>query len=199
VRANEVRKRLASHYGQVAPKAGIRIELPIGAYAPRFTALGVRTAPRAEQALHPPPMLLWQLSAPTPIAIFMALVLRGGVESHDAFSRFWDQAMVGRTSIAVVVYAAAGSTISPAMADAAMPIERLADMLHVAVHIVADDGIPSRGTCVVRLSLTEKPPGRRHLVPGNTARSRSVAVGGECGSAARGGSNLDVAAGFSRY
>src|SRR6516225_6200448 len=30
VRANEVRKRLAAHYEALAPKAGIRIELPAG-------------------------------------------------------------------------------------------------------------------------------------------------------------------------
>jgi hypothetical protein len=101
-------------------------------------------------------------SAPRLIAIFLALVvLRGRVESNDAFSRFWDQAMAGRTSIAVVVDCGSGSTISPAMADAAMPVERLADMLHVPVHIVAANGMQSRGTCVVRLSLTEKPLGHQ--------------------------------------
>src|SRR6516165_907765 len=41
VRANEVRKRLAAHYEALAPKAGIRIELPAGAYAPRFTPIAV--------------------------------------------------------------------------------------------------------------------------------------------------------------
>jgi hypothetical protein len=162
VRANEVRKRLAAHYDQAAPKAGIRIELPLGTYAPRFAAIAGQLAAPTEQAPHPPPMLLRQLAAPTLIAIFMALVVvRGGVESHDAFSRFWDQAMAGRTNIAVVVDSESGSTISPAMADAAMPVERLADMLHVPVHIVAADGLQSRGAYVVRLSLTEKPTGHR--------------------------------------
>ena len=47
VRANEVRKRLAAHYDAAAPRAGIRIELPLGSYTPKFTpvAAGRRTAP----------------------------------------------------------------------------------------------------------------------------------------------------------
>jgi hypothetical protein len=142
VRANEVRKRLASHYDHAEPKAGIRIELPLGTYAPKFTTVAVQVVPQPEQTPHPPPMLFWQLAAPTLIALFMTLVVvRGGVESSDAFSRFWDQAM----------------------ADAAMPIERLADMLHVPVHIVAAGGVENRGAYVVRLSLTEKPIGQRPL------------------------------------
>jgi hypothetical protein len=164
VRANEVRKRLASHYDQAEPKAGIRIELPLGTYAPKFTTVAVQVAPQPEQTPHPPPMVFRQLAAPTLIALFMTLVVvRGGVESSDAFSRFWDQAMAGRTSIAVVVDSESGSAISPAMADAAMPIERLADMLHVPVHIVAAGGVENRGAYVVRLSLTEKPIGQRPL------------------------------------
>ena len=158
VRANEVRKRLAAHYDQAAPRAGIRIGLPLGAYTPKFTAV----APPApvKQMLEPPPMLLWQLAAPTLIAIFLTLVVvRGGVESDDAFSRFWDQAMAGRTSIAVVVDSAEGSSISPAMADAAMPMERLADMLRIPVHIVAAHVGENGGAFVVRLSLTDKPAG----------------------------------------
>src|ERR1700678_22634 len=45
VRANDVRKRLAWHYEAVAPRAGVRIELPAGAYAPRFVAAPVQAAP----------------------------------------------------------------------------------------------------------------------------------------------------------
>src|SRR5215471_3069082 len=51
VRANEVRKRLAAHYEGVAPKAAIRIELPPGSYAPKFSAVAAsgrsRTAAKA--------------------------------------------------------------------------------------------------------------------------------------------------------
>jgi hypothetical protein len=160
VRANEVRKRLAAHYDRAAPRAGIRIELPLGAYAPKFTTVAPAPPVPAEKPVEPPPMQLWQLAAPTLIAIFLTLiVVRGGVESHDAFSRFWDQAMAGRTSIAVEVDSVSGPSISPAMADAAMPMERLADMLGVPVHIVAAHGDENGGACVVRLSITEKPAG----------------------------------------
>src|SRR5215475_8248051 len=82
VRANEVRKRLAAHYEAVSPKANVRIELPPGSYAPKFTTVPV-VVPAAAQA-RPPAMLLWQLAAPTLIAVFLSLVaIRGGVESND--------------------------------------------------------------------------------------------------------------------
>lgn len=164
VRANEVRKRLAGHYDVVAPNAGIRIELPLGTYAPRFTSVAAHAPAHVDEPPRPPAMLLWQLATPTLVAVFLALVaIRGGVESNDAFSRFWNHAMAGRTEIRVVVDSDAGASISPVMADAAMPMERLADMLDVPVHIVAAGGKNVPGAYVIRLSLTEKPAGNQRL------------------------------------
>jgi hypothetical protein len=160
VRANEVRKRLAAHYAVSAPKAGIRIELPLGTYSPRFVAntLASPLPVPARRDPQPPRMLLWQLAAPTLIAVFLSLIaIRAGVESSDSFSRFWNQAIAGRTEITVVVDSGAGASISPLMADAAMPLERLAGMLQVPVHIVAAGGKPGPEACVIRLSLTGKP------------------------------------------
>jgi hypothetical protein len=167
VRANEVRKRLVAHYDAIPPKAGIRIELPLGTYVPRFTPVAAPLPPATRQVPQPPPMLLWQLAAPTLIAVFLALVaIRGGVESNDAFSRFWDHAMDGNTQIAVVVDSENGESISPVRADAAMPIERLADELQVPVRVVAAGSKPGARTFVIRLSLSEKPPGRQSLALG---------------------------------
>lgn len=165
VRANEVRKRLASHYDAFAPKAGIRIELPPGTYVPRFVApaAAARATAVAEPAAepHPPRMLLWQLAAPTLIAVFLALIaIRGGVESNDSFSRFWNHAIAGRTEIVVTVDSDAAAAISPLMADAALPFEALAGALQTSVHIMAVGGKQPAGSCVIRLSLTEKPSGR---------------------------------------
>jgi hypothetical protein len=162
VRANDVRKRLAAHYEAVAPRAGVRIELPTGAYAPRFVPAPTPPAAPARRNDRPAPMPLWQLAAPTLFAAFLALMaIRGGVESSDAFSRFWNQAMAGRTEIAIAVDAIAGGSISPAMADAAMPFEALADALEKPVHIVAASSkTPAGKFCVIRLSLTERPSER---------------------------------------
>jgi len=165
VRANEVRKRLASHYDAVAPKAGIRIELPLGTYVPRFAApaaaaIAAAAAEPAPVEPRPPEMLLWQLAAPTLIAVFLALIaIRGGVESNDAFSRFWNHAISGRTEIVVAVDSDAGAAISPLMADAALPFEALAGALQTPVHIMAVGGKQPAGSCVIRLSLTERPSG----------------------------------------
>src|SRR5271157_1318798 len=51
VRANDVRKRLAAHYESATPKAGIRIELAAGTYAPKFVRSAAR--PAAAGAVHP--------------------------------------------------------------------------------------------------------------------------------------------------
>jgi hypothetical protein len=159
VRANEVRKRLATHYDAAAPKGAVRIELPPGSYAPKFTAVTAVPA-RAVEGARPPAMRLWQLAAPTLIAVFLALVaIRGGVESSDAFSRFWDRAMAGRTEIAVVVDAQSDGAISPAMADAALPFERLSEILQVPVHLRPAKARVGPKSYVIRLSLEQKPSG----------------------------------------
>jgi hypothetical protein len=162
VRANDVRKRLSVHYEATAPKGGIRIELPPGTYTPKFTQV---TAPVGEvvaaQQPQAPPMLLWQLALPTLVAVFLALItIRADVESSDAFSRFWNQAMAGRTEILVALDAEAGASISPAMADAAMPLERLASALQVPIHIVAAGAGQRPESCLIRLSLSARPAGR---------------------------------------
>jgi hypothetical protein len=166
VRANEVRKRLAAHYEAVATKAAIRIELPPGSYAPKFTVVALPAA--VEQRPRPPAMLLWQLAAPTLVAVFLSLVaIRGGVESGDVFSRFWDRAMIGRSGITVVLDSEIGGSVSPAMADAALPIERLSEELQVPVHVRSADTSVGSDSFVIRLSLKEKPGGGRWLHVGS--------------------------------
>ncbi len=179
VRANEVRKRLAAHYDAAAPKAGIRIELPLGTYVPRFASAAptAAIAPAAQEP-HPPRMLLWQLAAPTFVAVFLALIaIRGGVESNDAFSRFWDQAIAGRTEIVVTVDSDAGTAISPLMADAALPFEALAGALQTPVHIMALGDKQPAGSYVIRLSLTERPAGREMFRVGGADVYRGAAGG----------------------
>jgi len=155
VRANDVRKRLAAHYDAESPKAGIRIELPRGSYAPKFVAVAAQSAP----SLAAPPMRLWQLAAPSLFAAFLALVaIRGGVEQSDAFSRFWNRALAGRTAIAIALDADGPSSISPALADAAVPLESLAGAFQLPVHIVAAGG-PAADPRVftIRMSTRQRP------------------------------------------
>jgi hypothetical protein len=107
-------------------------------------------------------MLLWQLAAPTLVAVFLALVtIRGSVESSDAFARFWDRVMAGRTAITILVDAQTDGSISPAMADAALPIERLSETLQVPVHLAAAGANVRTDSYLIRLSLKERPDGGR--------------------------------------
>jgi len=172
VRANDVRKRLAAHYDSAAPKAGIRIELPRGSYAPKFVPLAPRPAAGAA-----PPMRLWQLAAPSLLAAFLALIaIRGGVEQSDAYSRFWNRALAGRTGIAIAVDADGPKSISPAMADAAVPLESLAGAFQLPVHLVAAGGqVRDSGAFTIRMS-TQRKPSRQVLLYLNGAE---VFGGGE--------------------
>jgi len=165
VRANEVRRRLATHYDSAQPKAGLRIELPSGTYAPRFVSIVAPAPPLPAPQLSPPPMRLWQLAAPSLVAAFLALIaIRGDVESNDSFSRFWDRALAGRTEVVIAVDADGPSSISPAMADAAMPLESLATVFQLPVHIaVADRQIPGPRSYVIRISMRQRPSERALL------------------------------------
>jgi hypothetical protein len=165
VRANEVRKRLAAHYEAAHPRAGIRIELPAGTYVPRLVAVGP-VPPAAEApapapkpcAVEPPRMQLWQLAAPSLVAVFLALIsIRGDVESGDSFSRFWNRALAGKTAILVAVDADGPAEISPALADAAMPFESLASTFELPVHIVPEDQAEPAAACVIRISIRQHP------------------------------------------
>lgn len=165
VRANEVRKRLAAHYEAAHPRAGIRIELPAGAYVPRLVAVGpAATAVEASEpavkprAVEPPRMQLWQLAAPSVAAVFLALIaIRGDVESADSFSRFWNRALAGKTAVLVAVDADEASGISAALADAAMPFESLASVFELPVHIVTADQAEPAAACVIRISTRQRP------------------------------------------
>jgi hypothetical protein len=159
VRANEVRKRLAAYYDSATPKAGIRIELPPGTYAARFVPIAAKPAPAVARSLTAPPMRLWQLAAPSLFAVFLALIaIRGDVESNDSFSRFWNHALAGRTEIAIAVDVDGPSSISPAMADAAVPLESLATVFQLPVHIVAANRpFPASDSFVIRMSTSQKP------------------------------------------
>jgi hypothetical protein len=62
--------------------------------------------------------------------------------------------MAGRTEIAIEVDAGVDDSISPAMADAAIPLEALANALQTPVHIIAAGlQTPPAKYCVIRLSL----------------------------------------------
>lgn len=158
VRANDVRKRLASYYLESGAKAGWRIELAAGSYVPRFVRAEAASPKKAVR--QPPPMLIWQLAAPTLIALFIALaIIRGRVESNDSFTAFWSKLLANRGSIIVEVDPAKdGVSISPEMAEAAMWFSTVATSFQLPIRISAGHEPASARICVIRLSTTEFPP-----------------------------------------
>ena len=117
VRANDVRRRLAQYYDAHPARHGVRIELKAGSYVPQFiwlkgladeVAEEPKTAAPAELdnvttvPLLPRAMPLWQLAAPTAIALFLAIIaVRFDVGSEDAYFHFWASLLAHRTSIRV--------------------------------------------------------------------------------------------------
>jgi hypothetical protein len=160
VRANDVRKRLAVYYERFAPKAGTRIELPLGSYVPRFVSAAFQPAGPVAAPAAAPPMLLWQLAAPTIIALFLALIaIRVDVDTSDSFSRFWSKVLANRSQIVVVVDPAPdGVSISPAMAEAALPLSMIASSFQVPIHFAIARQPLNPRVCVIRLSTRARPP-----------------------------------------
>jgi hypothetical protein len=160
VRANDVRKRLAAHYERVLPKAGYRIEIAAGSYAPAFVA---QTDPAPQDVPKPspvPPMRLWQLAAPTVFAVFLALIaIRVDADNSDSYTRFWSHVLAHRSAIVVELDRAGGAeSISPAMAEAALPFSRIGASLQVPVHLRAASHHPFDPlVCLIRLSTDERP------------------------------------------
>lgn len=177
VRANDVRKRLSAHYQKFPAKAGFRIELQTGSYIPRFLKEPTAEAiPPKTHGFTLPAMPLAQLSAPTIVALFVALIAIRiqsdvGAGSGDAFTRFWSGLLMHRNQILVQLDAAPdGVSISPAMAEAAMPISRVAASFQLPFHMSAARGQPvGSSACVIRLSTSEPPPG--------TSEGRSERIG----------------------
>ena len=160
VRANDVRKRLAAYYERFAPKAGTRIELPLGSYVPRFVSAASQTAGPVAEPAPAPQMLLWQLATPTIIALFLALIaIRVDVDTSDSFSRFWSKVLANRSQIVVEVDPAPdGVSISPAMAEAALPLSMIASSFQVPIHFATARQPLDPRVCVIRLSTTARPP-----------------------------------------
>jgi len=123
VRANEVRKRLASYYGSHLLPGTLRIDLPVGCYVPRFPLVEnlplqpLTSLPRPAFALpgsHAPELVktceqsqpaIEPLSAlvrmkPAMLALLACvLLLRQQLDSREDYLRFWDHFLSGRTSV----------------------------------------------------------------------------------------------------
>jgi len=120
VRANEVRKRLASYYNAGPAAGAFRIELPVGSYVPCFTPAPV--LPVRHSADWPPtifqlaaahessgtqpagagivPLSRLVLMRPAALGLLICvLLLRQQLENRDNLQRFWDHFLSGRASV----------------------------------------------------------------------------------------------------
>lgn len=124
VRANEVRKRLASYYASsdsVVESDSVRIELPTGSYIPRFIPASVPLNPAATRAeIEPAPSVTaalpesaqatvpaissLTLTRPALLALLLCtLLLRHKLENREEYLRFWDRLLSGRSALVLSV------------------------------------------------------------------------------------------------
>lgn len=173
VRANDVRRRLAQYYESRSPSQGIRIELRAGSYVPAFVLVHgpaiehavkapeiVTVVPpqtREASTLMPPPMVFWQMAAPTAIALFLALVaIRFGVRSDDAYSRFWAHLLAHRNSIQITLNGGnRPGWISQDLASSALPFSEVAREWQVPIVFGTSSGVESGGN--LRIDLRMEP------------------------------------------
>jgi hypothetical protein len=114
VRANDVRKRLVKFNESEAARHEFCIVLPTGTYVPRFFRIEVAEAHQLQlapesmplQALHGDmpeslprpglPLSLFQLAAPTLVAIFLCIIcMRWQLSQENLFANFWQEVFQG--------------------------------------------------------------------------------------------------------
>lgn len=163
VRASDVRKRLATYYENNAPRAGYRIDLPPGAYVPRFTAyvppveeLPAPTAAPAPQVTPPkaiapaPPVRrflpfleLRYLAAPTVFALFVCgILLRQEIKGANGLQRFWSDLLQGKSRVSFVVPPVGPNSDTAALKDirAALPLLNLMQSFQVEPVFLNSEG-----------------------------------------------------------
>ncbi len=164
VRANDVRRRLAQYYESLTESPAVRIELRAGSYVPAFVSL---TSPVAEHhspeavqqpaALIAPSVPLWQLAAPTAVALLLALVVISffNVRSDDAYTRFWAHLLAHRNSIRIIMDGANRSGwISQDLANSALPFSEVAREWKVPLLFGSDESLKPADDLRIELRTT---------------------------------------------
>lgn len=127
VRANDVRKRLASFYGSSPSLAGIRIVLSAGTYVPSF--LPVTTQPdetlltevvSQDSASREPSRMRWipglaAIAMAVLVCLTLFLTTRHRVEPTDGYLRFWDHILTGKKVLLLSVSDQDRSRLAPGL------------------------------------------------------------------------------------
>ncbi|HEY0162204.1 MAG TPA: hypothetical protein VGB69_05960 [Edaphobacter sp.] len=117
VRANDVRKRLASYYASLDTASAIQIHLPLGSYIPTF----IPHDPSAEKPAPAPvplpvtvepidrtpgvlPLSNMAMMRPALLALLLCILLmRHRLEDRESYLRFWDHVLSGRNLLILTI------------------------------------------------------------------------------------------------
>ena len=192
VRANEVRKRLSTHYSTLQKPDGLFFELPVGSYVPKFFHL---ITPE-EQAPSPkitrsdetfptslPPLSLYQLAGPTLVMLFLCIMcMRWQVAQEHPFTSFWGKIFESHSSVLYLPEATYGSHGSITEIQAgeihamrtAAPLLNLAGQFHTAMKIVnARDADAAQNSVLIAVGESETGMERDRSAPAESSESAS--------------------------
>ncbi len=151
VRANDVRKRLASYYAANPNDTEFTLEIPAGSYVPRFYVprvskngeFNVEPAVAAEplkavtESPRAPELSLHQLALPTLVALFLCVVcIRWQLAREHPFLTFWNSALQDHHALLYVPPSAPGAQqdlVSANRFENAAPLLDLAGQFHSAI------------------------------------------------------------------
>lgn len=116
VRANDVRKRLASYYASHEIASTIQIHLPLGSYIPTFIPHDPSTE-KPSPALSPVPLPVaveqkpavlplgnMAMMRPALLALLLCILLmRHRLEDRESYLRFWDHVLSGRNLLVLTI------------------------------------------------------------------------------------------------
>ncbi len=191
VRANDVRKRLASYYETHKSKLGWRIQMPLRGYAPHFLPEPPEVVAEAdpeviEAAESPnasePELTLAQMMMPTLVAIFLCVAtFRWQVFSGTPYLDFWDSLLAGRSAIALVLDADSNNPRAVSTDDLKVvsPLLEAAATMHIPTLVRSSaDPAQDRGT-VVPIHITHLSPSDRTIPPDAQQRAYLTIVPGK--------------------
>jgi hypothetical protein len=197
VRANDVRKRLATYSSAKIEVSSFTFELPSGSYVPRFyrktspsfLAEGVDQVERYETDA---PLSLQRLAAPTVIALFLCLIcIRWQIDQEHPFTTFWQHIFQGHDVRLYLPAESVGGHQLVAMQEiqATAPLLSLAGQFHSQLNFTEDAaaregevlisiGTPSENKTDVRPSQSaiddRSMPGARRLTVVETVNGRRI-------------------------
>jgi hypothetical protein len=199
VRANDVRKRLATYKTTKNRAGSFAFDLPPGSYVPRFfrqTTLSLEaeasdqaTSDQAARYEAEVPLTLQRLAAPTVIALFLCVIcLRWQIAQEHPFTTFWQHVFQGhdvRLYLPPAETSGGHQLVAMQEIQATAPLFNLAGQFHSQLNLTGDAaaredevlisiGAPAESETDIKLSTDNLSPDTNRLKVIDTVDGRRI-------------------------